>query len=117
MTNTQKIELVTRYLSGETIEELAAAFHVNTAAIRYNLTHIYKTKKCGRKIDIENCALPTLAKWLNDNGYSEAWLASRMGVTKQTVSHYIQGICKVVPKRRTQICNITGLKMQQAFGE
>lgn len=58
MTKQQKIELVTRYLNGETPEELAQAFNVCAATIRYNLTHIYQPRPAGRKINVDECASP-----------------------------------------------------------
>lgn len=117
MTKEQKIDLVTRYINGENINELAAAFSINPGAVRYTLTHIYQPRRKGRLIDVENSALPNLARWLNDNGYSEVWLAKRLGISKQQVSHYFTGTSRVMPWQKAQICEVTGLTMAEAFGE
>lgn len=115
MTKSAKIELVTRYINGETPEELADAFETTVPVVRHTLTHIYKPRRSGRKINVNECEFPALARWLNENGYSGAWLAMRLGVSKQMVHNYLHGYSKIVPRRRRQICAITGLSEEQVF--
>lgn len=116
MTNARKIEIVTRYINGETPEELGKAYGVSADIIRHVLTHIYKRRPSGKRIDEKSSALPHLARWINETGHTGAWLASRMGISKQQVSHYFRGLSQVKPWRKAQICEITGLTMEQAFG-
>ena len=39
-----------------------------------------------------------------------------MGVTRQMVSNYLHGKNSITRRRRIQICTITGLTEEQAFG-
>lgn len=115
MTKAQKIDLVTRYLNGETLEELAERFGATPEAIRYNLRNIYQPRHSGRHIDIETCVHPKLARWLNDNGYSGAWLAERIGVTKTSMHYYLHGVIKIPNRRKLDICAVTKQLPEQLF--
>mgnify|MGYP003299319424 CR=1 FL=1 len=115
MTKTQKIDLVTRYINGETPEELAERFGTTVQAILYNLRNIYQPRHSGRRINPETCVHPKLANWLNANGYSGAWLAERIGVTKASMHYYLHGVVKIPRRRQLDICAVTKLLPEQLF--
>lgn len=116
LTVDQRVELVSRYLHGATVPELAMMFDRTEQAIVRNLTTIYKTRVCGRRIAREGCVLPGVVEWLEANCLTASWLATQMGVTKQMVGYYMSGKNKLLRKRMAQICNITGLTEAQARG-
>ncbi len=115
MTKAQKLDLVTRYINGETPEELAERFELSVQAILYNLRNIYQPRHSGRHINPDDCVHPKLARWLNDNGYSGAWLAERIGVTKTTMHYYLHGVVNIPKRRRLDICAVIKLLPEQLF--
>ena len=117
MKNEHIVELVRRHLNGETVPELAKAFETTENAIRYNLTHIFKKRRSGRRIEPDTCVYPNLAKWLMDNDYSGAWLADRIGVSKQQMSYYLHGYTNCPVRRQEQISAVIGIDRSWLFAD
>lgn len=117
MTESKKIELVVDYMKGALLEEVAEKYGISVAAARYTLQHVYKRRRSGRRINVDDCVYPKLARWLNESGLSAAWLADRLGVTKQAMHHYLHGEIKIPEHRKKEICAVTRLSYKQAFGK
>ena len=117
MTKARRIDLVVRYLKGATVPELSKRFGIAETRVVYTLKNIYVRRNPGRHIHAEECVYPGLARWLISHEVNCAWLAERMGVTRQMVGNYLHGKNNITKRRRIQICAITGLTEEQAFGD
>lgn len=115
MTIDRKVEIVSRHIRGESPEQLAKAFELTPEYIRDMLRHVYNGRVRGRKLKPERCEYPVLAGWICDNGLCGAWLAEKMGISKQQVNNYLHGRVNIPPSRRNQIAEITGMSEAELF--